>query len=284
MSAAPATDARRRKQKPTDAVSIWVKISGVVVAVYLVLPTLVVIPMSFSAGTTFRIIPEEWSLRWYERFFEDQRWTQSLTHSLEVALTVTVLAATLGTVAALGLAKAKGRWAGIARGFLMLPLVAPGIVIAVVVYIAFLGWGLVGTFTGYVLVHTAMAIPFVLVAVGASLDGFDGRLMQAASSLGASPWRAFTRVQLPLILPGVLSGAVFAFVTSFDEVVVSLFIRSPLFETLPVRMFNSVTIEIDPTVAAASALLVVAVTLVILTSQLYFALRRRSTRLKGNRS
>lgn len=268
----------RGRSKQVDAVPVWLKVVGAVVALYLVLPTLLVIPMSFSAGTTFRFPPQEWSLRWYESFFTDSRWMQAVLHSVQVGLTVMVLATVLGTLAAIGLAQARGRWAGATRAFLMLPLVAPNIVIAVVVYITFLHWGLVGTFGGYVLVHTALAIPFVLVSVGASLNGFDVSLLQAANSLGAKPVRAFLTVQLPLIMPGVLSGAVFAFVTSLDEVVVALFIRSPLFETLPVRMFNSVTIEIDPTVAAASSVLVVLATILILTPQLLRIMRRKKSR------
>lgn len=271
-----AAPSRVRTQKPVDAIPLWLKIAGVLVAIYLILPTLVVIPMSFTAGATFQFPPDEWSLRWYENFFSDQRWIRALGNSLRVAVVVMVLATLIGTAAAVGLSRARARWAEAVRSFLMLPLVAPGIVIAVVVYIAYLQWGLVGSFWGYVLIHTAMALPFVLVAVSASLSGFDTNLLRAASSLGASPMRAFWRVQLPLILPGVLSGAVFAFVTSLDEVVVALFIRSPLFETLPVRMFNSVTIEIDPTVAAASSILVVLATLIILTpSLLRLAARRK---------
>lgn len=264
-----------RKHKPVDAIPLWLKVVGALVAIYLILPTLVVIPMSFSAGSTFQFPPEEWSLRWYENFFTDDRWLRALSNSLKVAAAVMVVATLIGTAAAVGLSKVRSRWGEVVRSFLMLPLVAPGIVIAVVVYIAFLNWRMVGSFWGYVLIHTAMALPFVLVAVTASLSGFDTNLLRAASSLGASPLRAFWRVQLPLILPGVLSGAVFAFVTSLDEVVVALFIRSPLFETLPVRMFNSVTIEIDPTVAAASSILVVLATLIILTPQLLRLTRRK---------
>lgn len=269
------TRAAARKQRPVDAIPLWLKIVGVLVALYLILPTLVVIPMSFSAGATFQFPPQEWSLRWYENFFSDDRWLRALSNSVKVALAVMVLATVVGTAAAVGLSRTRARWAEAVRSLLMLPLVAPGIVLAVVVYIAYLRWQMVGSFWGYVLIHTAMALPFVLVAVTASLSGFDANLLRAASSLGAPPLRAFWRVQLPLILPGVLSGAVFAFVTSLDEVVVALFIRSPLFETLPVRMFNSVTIEIDPTVAAASSLLVVLATMLILTPQLFRLVRRK---------
>ncbi|MEQ3548976.1 ABC transporter permease [Pseudonocardia nematodicida] len=273
--------APRRSRRPVDSVPVWLKAVGVVVAALFVLPTLVVVPMSFTAGGTFRFPPAELSTQWYESFFTDPRWTAAVGNTVQVALTVMVLATVLGTAAAVGLSRMRSRWAGLLRATLMLPLVSPGIVIAVAVYVSYLQWRLVGTFGGYVLVHTAMAIPFVLVSVGASLGGFDNRLLLAAQSLGATPWRAFRTVQLRLIAPGVVSGAVFAFVTSLDEVVVALFLRAPQFETLPVRMFNSVTVEIDPTVAAASSMLVVLVTALILFPQVFRLLRRRRSNGKA---
>lgn len=275
--APPAASAshRRRPARPVDAVPWWLKVLGLVIAMFFVLPTLVVIPMSFTSGNSFSFPPPSTSTQWYQNFFVDDRWLTALGNTVQVALTVTVLATVLGTAAAVGLSRMTSRWAGLLRAVLMLPLVSPGIVIAVAVYVSYLQWRLVGTFTGYVLAHTAMAIPFVLVSVGASLGGFDHRLLLAAQSLGATPWRAFRTVQLRLIAPGVVSGAVFAFVTSLDEVVVALFLRAPQFETLPVRMFNSVTVEIDPTVAAASSMLVVLVTMLILLPMLSRVLRRR---------
>ena len=233
------------------------------IAAFLILPTLLVVPMSFSPGTTFQLIPEEISFRWYENFFADPRWVSATMNSLAVAATVMAISTTVGTMAAIWLDSMPGRIANAVRQLLMLPLVAPGVVIAVVVYMTFLRQGLVGTYIGYVLIHSAMAIPFVVVAVTSSLASFDHQMLKAATTLGSSPVRAAMRVQLPLITPGILSGAVFAFVISLDEVVVALFIRSASFETLPVRMFNSVTIEIDPTVAAASSMLLVLATLLI---------------------
>lgn len=146
----------------------------------------------------------------------------------------------------------------------MVPIVTPAIVIATSVYITFLQWRLVGSVTGYVLAHAAIATPFVVVSVTSALGTFDPRLLRAAASLGASPFRAFLTVTMPLIGRGVQTGAILAFVTSFDEVVIAVFIRSPNFQTLPVQMYNSVTVEIDPTVAASSSLIVVTVSCIFL--------------------
>jgi putative spermidine/putrescine transport system permease protein len=150
----------------------------------------------------------------------------------------------------------------------MVPIVTPAIVIATSVYIAFLQWRLVGSLTGYVLAHAAIATPFVVVSVTSALGSFDARLLRASASLGASPWRSFVTVTLPLIGRGVMTGAILAFVTSFDEVVIALFIRAPEFQTLPVQMYNSVTVEIDPTVAASSSLIVITVSLIFLAGMI----------------
>lgn len=270
---------RRIAKDPAHPISIPLFTVTMLVGIFLIVPTLVVFPMSFTPTSTFHLVPEGLSLQWYERFFTDPEWIQSFWNSVAVALVVTVVATTIGTLAAIALQRSSSRAVTYWREFLMLPMVAPGIVIAVVVYIAFLRWGLVGTFAGYALIHTAMAIPFVLTAVTASLKVYDSRLTLAATTLGSSPLRAFFRVQMPNIAPGVVSGAVFAFVTSLDEVVVALFIRSPTFQTLPVKMFNSVTIEIDPTVAAASAILVAfATTLIFVPQLIHYIQHRRRTR------
>jgi putative spermidine/putrescine transport system permease protein len=156
----------------------------------------------------------------------------------------------------------------------MVPIVTPSIVIATSVYISFLQWRLVGTLAGYVLAHAAIATPFVIVSVTSALGSFDPRLLRAAASLGASPYRAFRTVTMPLIGRGILTGAILAFVTSFDEVVIALFIRSPSFQTLPVQMYNSVTVEIDPTVAASSSLIVITVSTVFLLAMVFGSRRK----------
>jgi putative spermidine/putrescine transport system permease protein len=175
-----------------------------------------------------------------------------------------VVATAIGTAAAVGLHNLTGRLAGFVRTLLMVSVVTPAIVVAIAVYIAFLQWHLVGTLVGFVLAHTALAVPFVLVSVTAALGGFDARLLRASASLGASPLSTFRRVTMPLISRGIVTGAIFAFVTSFDEVVIAVFLHSPLFQTLPVQMYNSVISELDPTIAAASSLVLVSVTVVVL--------------------
>lgn len=263
---------RRRAQKPVDRIPGWLKFLGAVTALFLVLPTLVVIPMSFSTSTTFAFPPVGFTWRLYENFFTNPAWITSLGNSVLVATLTAIVATAFGTAVAVGLHRLRGRWSRAIRTLVMVPLVAPSIVIATAVYITFLQWHLTGTLLGFVLAHTAISLPFVLVSVTAALSGLDERLLLASTSLGAPPFHTFLRVTAPLISRGILTGAIFAFVTSFDEVVISLFIHSPTFETLPVQMYNSVTAEIDPTISAASSLIVVVVVLVFL---LPLALRRR---------
>ncbi|WP_021593885.1 MULTISPECIES: ABC transporter permease [Actinomadura] len=239
---------------------IWV--AGV--AVLLLGPTLVVIPMSFSAGETFRFPPEDWSLRWYASFFSSPEWVGSLLTSIQVALLVAVVATVIGVAAAFGFDRTLWRGRGMVRSMAMAPMIVPGIVTAIAIYGVFLQWRLNGTVPGFVLAHTVLAVPFVVTTVGTSLAGYDRTVETASASLGASRMTTFFRVTLPLVLPGVGSGFVFAFVTSLDEVVVALFLQTPDIRTLPVQMYDSVTLEIDPTIGAAASLIVVATTLVLL--------------------
>lgn len=257
---APAGVRAGRARKGVDPIPWWLELIGVLVAIYFVLPTVFVIPMSFSSSTSFEFPPKKLSLELYRNFFTDPIWLTSLRNSVLVALAASLLATVAGTAAALGLHALTGRLARFVRTLLMVSLVAPAIVVAVAVYIAFLKWHLVGSFTGYVLAHAAIGVPFVLVAVTSALGGFDPMLLRASSSLGAPPGRTFLRITMPLIRRGIITGAVFAFVTSFDEVVIALFLRSPTFQTLPVQMYNSATYEVDPTIAAASSLVVTVVT------------------------
>ncbi|WP_067177337.1 ABC transporter permease [Microtetraspora niveoalba] len=252
---------------------VGLRLWGALVGAVLIAPTLIVIPLSFTGKASFTFPPESWSLRWYQNFFTDPGWRDALLTSVRIALLVAVLASALGTAAALALDSGRVPGKGLINGLLLSPMVVPQIVAAIGVYAVFLKWGLAGTTLGFVLAHTALAIPFVIVAVSAVLRGYDRRLEQAAASLGAGPLTTFFQVTLPLILPGVLSGAVFAFVTSLDEVVIALYLQSPELHTLPVQMFSSVTVETDPTIAAASTLVLVVTTMLILLPQL---LRRRS--------
>jgi putative spermidine/putrescine transport system permease protein len=248
-----------------------------VVAALLILPTAVVIPLSFTDKASLTFPPTGWSTRWYENFFTDPTWMRALGNSLTVGLLVAVVATVAGTAAAVGLRRwANRRAAGITQALLLAPIVVPAIVLAIGVYAIFLQLQLLGTVPGFVLAHSVLALPFVVISVSATLIGYDDRLTLAALSMGASRWAAFRRVQLPLIMPGVVSGALFAFVTSFDEVVLSIFIKSPYLETLPVKMYASVTRDTDPTIAAAATMIMLLTTVIITIGLLSLRRRKRA--------
>ncbi|WP_432989394.1 ABC transporter permease subunit [Dactylosporangium sp. CA-233914] len=280
VAAAGAQPARAGAGKDRSAaVRPWLRVHTTIVAIILVVPTLVVIPMSFSSAQTFQFPPHQWSLRWYERLFTSPEWTAAILNTLQVGIFTALIATVLGTTAAFGLMRLRPRWRGAVNGFLLSPMIVPHILVALVVFAAFLRRGLNGTLIGIILAHTALALPFVVIAVTARLQGMDTRLPSVAASLGASPVSALRRVTLPLVLPGILSGAVLAFVTSLDEVIIALFLQAPGAITLPVQMFNSVTVQIDPTISAASSLMVVLVSVPILVAQVAGARRgKRGTR------
>lgn len=234
------------------------------VGLFVLVPTLVVVPLSFSSVRSLRFPPPGWSTQWYSEFFTSPEWRDAALNSLRVAGVVTVLATTLGTMAALALLNSRRRWTRAARIFLVAPMIVPGVVIAVGMYYVFLRWQLTETFIGFVLAHTVLAIPIVVITVGASLQSFDTQLVRASQSLGAGPLTTFRTVTLPLILPGVLGGALFAFLTSFDESIVALFLSGPEMRTLPIEIFLSVTSSLDPTIAAASTVLLALTTLLML--------------------
>lgn len=233
-----------------------------VVGLWLVLPMLVVIPMSFTGIRSFQFPPPSWSTEWYSNFFTDPAWRDSLITSLEIALLTMLVATALGTAAAFALRR-RFRGAAIVRALLLTPMIVPLVILAVGIYAVFLEWGLVGTHLGFVCAHAVLALPFPLITVSASLETLDPELDRAAAILGAGPVATFLKVTLPLIAPGVLTGALFAFAASFDEVIVSLFLATPTVRTLPVQMYSSITDDIDPTMAAASSVLLT-MTLVML--------------------
>ncbi|MDQ8754974.1 ABC transporter permease [Sphingosinicella sp. LHD-64] len=243
---------------------------------FLVLPTLAVIPISLNPSA-FLVFPTEGlSLRWYAALFESPAWTQAFRNSLMVAVATTLIATPLGTLAAIGLARMRSRLKPLLIGLFAAPMVVPVIIVAIAFYFLFAPMGLVNSFVGLVLAHTVLAIPFVVVVVHASLQGFDFEVLRAASSLGARPHTVLLRVLAPLIAPGIAAGAVFAFMTSFDETVVALFVAGPDQRTIPLQMFEGVREQISPTITAAATLLVLLSTLLLGTAEL---LRRRSERM-----
>jgi putative spermidine/putrescine transport system permease protein len=234
------------------------------VGLLMLLPVLIVVPVSFSSIRSLRFPPPGWSTKWYETLFTSPEWQLAASTSVRVAVVVTVLATVLGTMAALGLAGSRGRWVAGVRGLLIAPMIIPGVIVAVGIYYVFLRWRLTENYLGFVLAHTMLAIPIVIITVSASLQTFDQQLIKASQSLGAGPVTTFRSVTLPLILPGVLTGALFAFLTSFDESIVSLFLSGPGIRTLPIQIFQSVTSALEPTIAAASTLLLVLTTVMMI--------------------
>jgi putative spermidine/putrescine transport system permease protein len=245
---------------------------------YLILPILVILPLSFTSGELLVYPLPAWSLRWYREFTTGPMWTQATGNSLVLAVVTTLVATTTGMLAAFGLQGLRSRLKPVLFGLLALPLIIPPVMVAVALFYYYARLGLVGTFGGLVLAHTVLALPFVVITIAATLQGFDPNLPRAAASLGASPLQAFRMVTLPLILPGVLSGAVFAFVTSFDELLVILFVGSPEQRTLPRQIFSGVSETMSPTVVAAAVVLI-AVSLILMA--VVELLRRRSERLRG---
>jgi len=247
---------------------------------FLVAPILIIVPLSFSSGSFFMYPLPGLSLRWYRDFFTSSFWLPAVWNSLLVGTAATLLATVLGTLAALGLWRARFAGQGLLLALLISPIVVPVVIIAVGVYFVFAPLGLTDGYAGLILAHTTLAAPFVVITVLATLSGFDRTLLRAASSLGARPLTSFRRVMLPLIAPGVLSGAVFAFAASFDEVVVALLIAGPAQRTLPRQMFAGINDNISLTITAAATMLI-AISLAFMV--LVGWLQRRSERLRRGR-
>jgi len=250
---------------------------GILVAVFLLAPIAVILPLSFSAGSFLFYPLPGLSLRWYEDFFASPFWLPSFWNSLLIGGAAAGLASALGTPAAFGLWRMTGAWRGVVMGLVLAPMVVPVIVVAVALLLAFGPIGLVSTYTGMILGHAMLGAPFVVVTVLASLEGFDPVQLRAAAACGAGPLKAFFRVCLPQIAPGVAAGAVFAFATSLDEVVIALFIAGPAQRTLPRQMFAGLNDQISLTTTAAATMLVgLSVVLLLTVSWLQARGKRRS--------
>ncbi|WP_301175072.1 ABC transporter permease [Actinomadura geliboluensis] len=230
-----------------------------VVGVYLVLPVLIVVPMSFSDSSFLSFPPGEMSLRWFRNILDDPVWIDSALASLNVALLSSVCAVVLGVLAALALVRGSLPFRNTIMAVLLAPLIVPYVIVGLAAYIAFLELGLTQTTLGFVLVHTCLAVPYVVINVVAGLVSVDRRLEMAAMSLGAGPVTTFFKVTLPLILPSVLAGGLFAFFISWDEVVTAIFLSGPETTTLPVQMWSGIRVQIDPTVAALSTLVLIVI-------------------------
>jgi putative spermidine/putrescine transport system permease protein len=246
------------------------------VVFFLIAPTVIIIASSLGGTRSLAFPPKHLSLHWYRNFFTDA-WLPTAVTSLKIAAITAVCATVLGTMAALSVV--RGRFPGrqLLQALFIAPLIVPTVILGVGLFEVFGRWHITGSILGLVLAHTALAIPFVMVTVGASLRTIDPTLERAAANLGASPVRTFMKVTLPLMLPGVAMGALFAFITSLDEVVVAIFLTSPTVMTLPVQIFATLQNFLDPTVAAISAMLFLVTVLVLVGAG---ASRRREERFE----
>lgn len=263
---------------------------------FLITPIIVVMPLSFNAQDFFTFTPEMlqfkpegYSLKHYQDFFSSNDWQRSLKNSIIIAPFATIIAVTFGTLAAIGLSQQHVPFKRAIMAILISPMIVPLIISATGMFFFYStmgNWmestlGLNKSFVGYVkviLAHAVLGIPFVIITVTATLVGFDNSLTRAAANMGANPVRTFFKVQMPLILPGVISGGLFAFITSFDEVVVVLFVGSAAQKTLPWQMFTGLREQISPTILAVATILVAISVLLLATLEM---LRRRSERLRG---
>ncbi len=234
---------------------LWLYLLAALVMIYLVVPTLIVVPMSFSGSETLKFPPPSFSLRWYIRYFSLAEWRDPTLVSLKLAAITTLLATPLGTAAAYGLHVGNPPFAKVIRGILVSPLMVPVILFAIATYFVYAKIGLVNTLGGLIMADMVLTIPFVLVAVTAGLASYDMTQEAVARSLGASRLRAFFTVTLPQIRYSVISGALFAFIASFDEVVIASLLSNGETATLTNRMFMTLLSEIDPTIAAISTVM-----------------------------
>ena len=278
-------ETRAGKSVAERAGSAALHVYAALVLFFLFAPLIVIVPLSFNAEPYFTITPgmaaldpSAYSTRWYADILENPQWLEAMRNSLIIGAFATLLATVLGTLAALGLSRADLPWRNAIMGVVLSPLIVPVVIAAAGMYFFFSWIGLAQTTPGLVLAHAALGAPFVVVTVLATLAHFDRNLVRAAQSLGAPPRIAFFRVTLPVIMPGVISGALFAFITSFDEVVMVLFLGGPDQRTIPLQMWNGIRTQISPTILAVAAVLIVISTALFVVMEL---LRRRSARLHG---
>jgi putative spermidine/putrescine transport system permease protein len=258
----------------THGARLWLYAITTLVLIFLVLPSLIVVPMSFSASQYLEFPPRAWSLRWYEAYFASTEWMSATRTSFEAATLTSIVATPLGTLAAYGLFASRIRWAKLVYLLLLTPMIVPVILIGIGVFYAYVQLRLVNTLTGLVLAHSTLALPLVLIVISAALKSYDLDQERAARSLGASRTKAFLVVTLPQIRFAVITSAVLAFLTSFDEVIIAMFVSGGGNSTLTRNMFNALRDQVDPTIAAISTIMIG----VTSASLLIHELARRRTR------
>ncbi|WP_108659607.1 ABC transporter permease subunit [Acuticoccus kandeliae] len=237
------------------------------VIAFLVVPTLLIFPLSFTSSSFLSFPPPGWSLQWYQTFIESPLWTTATIRSFGVGFATAIAATAIGGFAALGLFRMRSRWSPALFAFFLAPMIVPRIVIAVGIFYLYAQIGLVGTDLGLVIGHTVLAIPFTLIAVSAILKTYDTRLDQAAATLGANPLKTLTHVTIPLISGGLVAAFLLAFITSFDELTIAIFVSGGIKTTLPKQMWDDMLLQLNPTLAAVSVVVFVIVTALLLIAE-----------------
>ncbi len=252
---------------------------------FLIMPILVIIPLSFNAEPYFTFTPgmlaldpDAFSIRWYEDIIDNKQWLHAIENSFIIGIFSTLLATFLGTLAALGLSKPYLPYRSVIMALLISPMIVPLIITAAGMFFFYSQIGLAQTYLGIILAHAALGTPFVVITVTATMVGFDQSLIRASASMGATPSRTFFKVIVPLISPGVIAGGLFAFITSFDEVVVVLFLSGFEQRTIPRQMWSGLREQISPTILAVATLLITISVLLLATLEI---LRRRNEKLRG---
>jgi putative spermidine/putrescine transport system permease protein len=258
--------------------NLIVRIAAWCVVVFLMAPIPIIILVSFSSAQYLTFPPPGFSLQWYERFLGSNEWAQSIWVSLQVAVFSAILTMVLATMAAIPMVRANFSRKSIVYAVLLAPMIIPVIITAIALYFVFAQMGLNGTVLAITIGHTIVVLPIAFVVLSSTLQGLDPRLEKAAISLGASPLAAFYHITLPLLMPGILSAGLFSFLTSFDELIIPLFLGGPATQTLAVRIWNSVVMEIEPTISAVSVVLI-AMTIVVMVLA---SLLKRAFRWSGS--
>lgn len=246
-------------QRMQNPMRVWKIIGAVISALalaFLVLPIVVILPLSLSSGSFLSYPLPGISTQWYAELFTNYKWALALRNSAIIGVCAALLATLLGTSAAIALHGMRGAWKAALTGLMMAPLMTPLVIIAVSLFLFYSQMGMTGTMVGIILAHTLLGVPFVIVSALAGLQNFDMALMRAARSLGGSPWYCYRRVMLPLLRPALISGMLFAFITSFDEIVVVLFLAGPEQITLPIRLFEGIRDELTPVVISAAVIMI----------------------------
>jgi putative spermidine/putrescine transport system permease protein len=272
----------RREPSPYTFGRILFWAGCLLVFAYLVFPITIIIPISFSPSEYLQFPPKGISLQWYKAYLSSEEWIESTIQSLKVAVLTMVFSTVLGTLASFGLVRGKFRGKKIIQMFIISPMIIPHIIIAIGLYFMFANWHLVGKTIGIVLGHLPLSIPFVVVTVSASLYGFNISLEEAALTLGANRIKTFFLVTYPLIQPGILAGALFAFIISFDELIVALFLSGTRAVTLPKRMFDALRFEISPVIASISTILIL-LAIVVLIGLAFLKSRSEKVQTKGKK-